>query len=416
MTGHEMAPDDRGDTTSHEEGGAHFAPVDSLEALGAPFFEVRIVADRHYRQGVELEGRGQWERALRSFRTACDMHPQRVLYLLARGRICQAHGLENEAAACYSLARKVDPTDPVALFNEADLLARRGNLDAAVSNLRLLLDDQGGSHRPQTATAWRLLGDLELARRHAGAASDAYRRGAEIMPEDPYLGVAARAGDRLHDVAATDETAPLTAAGGVTMPAKAATYAFAGAMLLGLPDDDGIDVPTYPSLGFISIEEVAEALARPLALFRRRRVPFAAVHAVEPSAAPVAQALASALGVPMAVDPCGPRLSVSLDGALPSSFARECADPGDWAFSLGLRRAAWHYERTLDGALVAAAVEVPWASRDSRARPPDGDAAEALTRALGHVAGCDTLISRHLAWHRSRPHLRAGNPSATYTP
>jgi tetratricopeptide (TPR) repeat protein len=390
------------------------AVVDSLDSLVAPFFQARVVADRYYREGIDLESRGQWERALRSYRTACDLHPQRLLYLVARGRVCQAHGLTNEAAACYALARKLDPTDPVVLFNEADLLAKRGDLDAAAANLRSLLDREPDRLRVQMAAAWRLLGDLELARRNAEGALHAYRTGADAFPSDRYLSALATAGNRIREVAASGETAPRFDTEGLTFPAKASTYAFAGAMLFGLPDDDGVDVPAYPGLGFVSIDEVAEALARPLALFRRRRVPFAAVYAVGPVAAPVAHAFATALGIPVAPDPIGPRLTVSLDGEDPAILVREGSDPGDWAFCIGMRLAPWHYNGLLDGALVAAPIEVPWATRDTRARPPARDAGEALAHALAVSALDNGATSRHLRWHAVRRHLRAGDPLATY--
>ena len=411
-----MYPDNRGDGADTDGGDAPSALVDGLESLASPFFQARIIADRHYRHGTELEARGQWERALQSFRTACDLHPQRVLYLVARGRICQAHGLENEAAACYALARKVDPTDPVTLFNEADLLARRGDLTSAVANLRALLDANGSALQSHAATAWRLLGDFELARRNAVDAIEAYRRGAVLLPTDPYLRAVVGAGDRLRDITASGETAARVDTTGILLPAKAATYAFAAAMLFGLPDDDGIDVPTYPGLGFISIEEVAEALARPLALFRRRHTPFAAVHALELAAVPVARALASALRIPIGENPSGPRLSVAVVGENPAAMRRDHEVPGDWVLCLGLRHPAWRYADGLDGALIAAEVEVPWSSVDARAKRPEGDVGEALSRALAQASRADDSIAKHVEWHRTRPHLRAGAPSVTYAP
>lgn len=409
-----MHPDDRDDPTVNGGTEVPGVVVDSLDSLVAPFFQARVVADRHYRQGIDLETRGQWERALQSYRTACDLHPQRVLYLVARGRVCQAHGLTNEAAACYALARKLDPTDPVVLFNEADLLAKRGDLGAAIANLRSLLDREPDRLRMQMAPAWRLLGDLELARRNAEGAMHAYRTGALAFPSDRYLSTLATAGNRIREVASSTDTAPQLDTGGLMFPAKVSTYAFAGAMLFGLPGDDGVEVPTYPGLGFVSIDEVAEALARPLALFRRRRVPFAAVHAAGSVAAPVAHAFAMALGIPVAPDPIGPRLTVSVDGEDPATLVRAASNSGDWAFCMGMQLAPWDYNDSLDGALVAAPIEVPWATRDARARPPLSDAGEALAHALAVGAVDDDATSRHLQWHAVRRHLRAGDPLATY--
>ena len=410
-----MDPDQHPTDPRVDEPAAPVALVDGLNALVAPFFQARLIADRHYRQGIEYEARGLWERALESFRQACDLHPQRVLYLVARGSLCHAHGLENEAASCYALARKVDPTDPATLFNQADLFARRGNLAEAIANLHALLEAKGAVLRERAAIVWRLLGDLELARLNADAAINAYRHGANADNADPYLQAVLQASTRLRDIATSRQSAALFSNGGVVFPPKVATYAFAGAMLFGLPEDDGIEVPTYPSLGFISIDEVAQSLGRPLALFRRRQVPFVAVCAAEEGATPIARAIASVLEVPIDVDPDGPRLLISLVGERPERLRRDHPHQDDWSFCLGLRHATWRYAGLLDGALVAADVEVPWMSSDVRARRPDRDAASALTEALHSADRGDEVIVRHLRWHATRPHVCAGDPSSTYT-
>ena len=177
---------------------------------------------------------------------------------------------------------------------------------------------------------------------------------------------------------------------------------------------DGIAIPTYPGLGFVSIEEVAQAVARPLALFRRRVNPFAAVHAAEPGAGPLAHALGVALRIPIDANPTGPRLSVGVVGDNPTALRRDGGNFDDWAFCLGLRLPPWRYAGALDGTLIGAEVEVPWATADARARRPEGDVEAALALALLHVECADDAILRHLSWHRSRPHLRAGDPGSTY--
>ncbi|NDE76337.1 MAG: hypothetical protein EB039_09800, partial [Proteobacteria bacterium] len=97
--------------TNHTEDSAPRIDDAGLAPLLSPLFHSRVVADQHYQRGLDQESRGQWERALASFRTACALHPERVLYLLARGRICQTHDLDPEAADCYEHARRIAPRD-----------------------------------------------------------------------------------------------------------------------------------------------------------------------------------------------------------------------------------------------------------------------------------------------------------------
>ena len=405
-----------GDEVSREDAGP-------IETLLAPFFHGRVVADQHYRQGIELQARGQWERALRSFRSACDLHPQKVLYLVARGRLCQEHDMADEAAACYAIARRLDPGDPVALFNEADLLARRGNLDGATANLRAILDRPPPTLGVRDVDVLRLLGDLELARGRPDESLDAYQRALAASPGDSWLTATVASTLRLREVAASADTAPRATAAGLRFEPKAEAYAFAGAMVLGLPDDDGIDVPSYPALGFVSVEEVASALARPIALLRRRRMPFKSVRAVEPPASPIATALGRILGIPViswgaTQGPMteGPHLAVAVTGEDPDLLRASAGTNSSWTLSLGLRYPAWRYVGAVDAILVAAAIEVPWASPDARARAPQGDPGEALATALRSTLPDDDTIDRHLAWHASRARLAAGDPAIDYEP
>ncbi|NDF94525.1 MAG: hypothetical protein EB107_01640, partial [Proteobacteria bacterium] len=131
--------------TNHTEDSAPRIDDAGLAPLLSPLFHSRVVADQHYQRGLDQESRGQWERALASFRTACALHPERVLYLLARGRICQTHDLDPEAADCYEHARRIAPRDPVVLFNQAELWARHGRLSMAVQNLEEILSN-GSRH------------------------------------------------------------------------------------------------------------------------------------------------------------------------------------------------------------------------------------------------------------------------------
>lgn len=415
------ASDDLGATTGapdpQDDGGA----IDSLAIMATPFLQARIVADRHYRHGMDLEGRGLWERALRHYRTACDLHPQKPLYLLARGRVSQEHGLLDEAAACYALVRKADPKDPVALFNQATLHARTGDLAAAAANLQAILDAAPGPSGARAVATWRLLGDVELARRDAHAAVVAYGRARALDPDDAFLEAIAIAADRIRDLVADPDVRIAFGPDGLALPPKATAYAFVGAMVLGLPEDDGIDVPAYPPLGFISVEEVAQALARVVAILRRRRPPVTSVVAVEDAAGPVAHALGNVLEaspVPRAgSEAAGTTVYVSIDGDQPEALRVAAgADPGAWVLCLGLRHPALRYAGTVDAVLITSPAEVPWATSDPRASRPDGDPATALADALARVAPDYAAADRVLAWHLRHPRLRRGDLAASFPP
>ena len=86
-----------------------FQPAEpALPADPARFF-TGVLADQHYQKGVQFEQQGEWERALAAYRKASSLDPHRVLFLLARGRICQAHGLPPEAEECYQVALRLRP-------------------------------------------------------------------------------------------------------------------------------------------------------------------------------------------------------------------------------------------------------------------------------------------------------------------
>src|SRR5207249_7139744 len=115
-------------------------PVQPAQPADPARFFTGVLADQHYQKGVQFEQQGEWERALAAYRKASSLDAHRVLFLLARGRVCQAHGLEPEAEQCYEVALRLRPDDPVVLYNQAQLFAARGRLDQARANLARIVD------------------------------------------------------------------------------------------------------------------------------------------------------------------------------------------------------------------------------------------------------------------------------------
>ena len=206
-------------------------------------FFARVLADQHYQKGAAARSRGSGTWPSASYRRACALDPHNVLYLLARGHVCQTHGLEPEAEECYRVALGLRPDDTVALYNQAQLFAARGELDEARTNLSRIVSGGVEELGERAAPIFCRLGDIAVRRDdYTLAAAVHFRRALECTPGTP-LRRAALAGWSASPSSAGRST---TAEG--SQP-KVAFYGYAGAMLLGLPEDDGIDVPAYPGAG-----------------------------------------------------------------------------------------------------------------------------------------------------------------------
>src|SRR5581483_11589404 len=241
-------------------------------------FFTKVLADQHYQKGREYEQQGDGERALPSYRRACAYDPHSVLFLLARGHACQAHGLEAEADECYRAALRLRPNDPVALYNQAQLFAARGALEEARANLARIAASDLEALGERAAPIFCRLGDIALRQEDYATAEVHFRRALA------YAGLP-RFAEFRQPFAPDGRIAP-----------KIAVYAYGGAVLLGLPGDDGIDIPPYPGLGFDSLDELAQVLARFVAVAREWRWVFDAVVALDAESRPLANALAAALG------------------------------------------------------------------------------------------------------------------------
>jgi tetratricopeptide (TPR) repeat protein len=363
-------------------------------------FFARVLAGQHYQKGRQRQEQGDWDLALGSYRRACALDPHNVLYLLARGHVCQAHGLEPEAEECYRVALELRPEDTVALYNQAQLLASRGQLDEARANLFRIVSAGVEDLGERAAPIFCRLGEIAVRREDYPAAAVHFRRALECTPGHRYASAALGGLARFAEF-----RQPFDAGGGVHP--KVAFYGFGGTILLGLPGDDGIAVPAYPGLGFDSLAELGQTLARFTELARHLGWRFDAVAALDSASRPLAIALGRALDAAV-VEPDdggwrgssgarGAVLGVTGAGADPSAMARaveRLRDRGGRVllYAVGVSCPVWEYDPPLHVASAPGTLEFPW-SRGEASAPEHAEAfgaelGEALLAALaGGTAG-----------------------------
>src|SRR5687768_10418792 len=155
------------------------------------------MADQQYEKGRELESAGFWERALAAYRRACSLDATNVLYLVARGRVCHAHGIEVEAEECYLAALRLRPNDTVALYNQAQLFAARGELEAARTNLDRIVASDGEVLGERAAPVYCKLGDIALRREEYAIAEVHFRKALSAAPGHRYAAAALKSLPRL---------------------------------------------------------------------------------------------------------------------------------------------------------------------------------------------------------------------------
>jgi tetratricopeptide (TPR) repeat protein len=370
-------------------------------------FFANVLADQHYQRGVQRERQGRWEQALESYRRACALNGRNTLYLLARGHLCQHHGLEPEAEECYRVALQLRPDDTVVLYNQAQLYAARGQLEAARTNLARIVAGNVDSLGDRAAPIYCRLGDIALRREDYATAALHYRRAAECAPEHRYAAAALGALDRFAEFPAPFEP------DGRIAP-KIALYGYAGAMVLGLAGDDGITIPAYPGLGFESLQELALSLARFTGVAGRYRWSFDAVLALEPESQPLAVALASTLGArPCAAEEQVPRgsstLAVTATAGDPAALTRSMAAlrgrcARTLCYAVGLTHPAWEYAPAPQVVSAPIRLEFPWNRREASA----AEHAEAYGAELAEIlaaTGPDESVAAHARWYAQHPRL-----------
>jgi tetratricopeptide (TPR) repeat protein len=384
-------------------------------------FFARVLADQHYQKGLQRQRQGDWDLALTSYRRASALDPRNVLYLLARGHICQTHGLEPEAEECYRVALRLRPDDTVALYNQAQLFAARGELEEARANLARIVAAGVETLGERAAPIYSRLGDIALRRDEHATAALHFRRALECTPGYRYATVALAGLERFAEF-----RRPFDDAGGIQP--KVAFYGYAGAMLLGLPGDDGIAIPAYPGLGFDSLAELAQTLARFTGLARRLDWRFDAVAPLDAESRPLAIALAEALGATHGVlEPAqgGRRaasvLGVTGSGADPAAIARGIGALRERTgrallYAVGVSQPVWEYAPAVQVANAPGRLEFPW-SRGEAAAPEHAEAIGAELGAALRAAAGDGTAEAQVAWYAApRGHHRLSFDPLTLEP
>lgn len=384
------------------------AKQQSAKPASPGHFFVKVLADQHYQKGVQYEQQGDWEHALEAYRRASSYDANNVLFLLARGHICQAHGLEAEAEECYRLALRVRPGDPVVLYNQAQLFAARGELDRARANLMKIAAKDVKALGVRAAPILCRLGDLALRSEEYATAAKYFEKALDIAPEHRYASAALAGTPRFAEF-------PKPFGDDGRIAPKIAVYGYLGAVLLGMPEDDGIDVPAYPGLGFETLHELAQALARFVGLARRSGWTFEAVVALDAESQPLAIALAAALDAHPVGDlgslnrvPRGSGvLGVTATGADVAGLEErlrtlERRGARTLYYAVGLMHPIWEYQPPPHVVTAPVQLEFPWNRREAAAlehAEAYGTELAALLKDTLLDGKTDVQVEAQLAWY-----------------
>ena len=374
--------------------------------VDAEGFFAKLVAQQHYQGGLAHEQGGRWAEALVAYRAACEGDPQVSLYWLARGTAAQRQRQWAEAAQAYREALALAPADPVVLYNQALLFLAQGQRQPARRNLEAVLRLKGERLGDRAALVHARLGDLALQDEDYLVA-EAQLRQALVRKPDPYATAALQALPRLREFAA-----PYDQDG--RLPAKIGIYAYCGALLLGLPGDDGITVPAGRTGRLDGHAEVAAVLRRLADTVLALRCRFDALVPLDEPAWPLTLALAHTLGTPVVRWPQSLQggtvlaLAVTVTETGESDHAARAAqEHSDAALlvSLGLHGRPWQVRPQPHVLCVPTAVTLPWAA-DAAATAPDD---QVLGRTLADLIArqpSDETAGRQREWYREHRRLR----------
>ena len=375
--------------------------------VDAEGFFAKLVAQQHYQGGLAHEQGGRWAEALVAYRAACEGDPQVSLYWLARGTAAQRQRQWAEAAQAYREALALAPADPVVLYNQALLFLAQGQRQPARRNLEAVLRLKGERLGDRAALVHARLGDLALQDEDYLVAEAHLRQALVRKPDDPYATAALQALPRLREFAA-----PYDQDG--RLPAKIGIYAYCGALLLGLPGDDGINIPAGRTGRLDGHAEVAAVLRRLADTVLALRWRFDALVPLDEPAWPLTLALAHTLGTPVVQWPQSLQggtvlaLAVTVTETGESDHAARAAqEHSDAALlvSLGLHGRPWHVRPQPHVLCVPTAVTLPWAA-DAAATAPDD---QVLGRTLADLIArqpSDETAGRQREWYREHRRLR----------
>ena len=252
-------------------------------------FEIRRLVER----SEEFAAKGDLEAARKALRDALRLDPENIELLCALGRLDIEGGDLNAARRGYERSLAIDSRHLQARYELAFLRIEERRYEEAETLLSGLVQEL-----PNSVEALTELGFLYRSTGRLRRALETYRRALEIHPESPDVLLAyavafcewgeteearaclEQASAFLHE-APDDETRRtvdrlLTE---LDYPddegLKLELYRRQGAVLLGTPADDGVDIPAY-FIYHLEMGEAAAMLGRFVALARALRWEFAA--------------------------------------------------------------------------------------------------------------------------------------------
>lgn len=127
--------------------------------------------------GRRLEGSGRFAEAERVYARAMDLGPARTEAWNGMGRALVAVGEWSKAEPLLRKEIALWPRESEPRFLLASILGRTFRVNEAISQL-----SAGLKQEPSGADAWRSLGDLQMQRKNANGAAEAYARALKLAP------------------------------------------------------------------------------------------------------------------------------------------------------------------------------------------------------------------------------------------
>lgn len=401
-------------------------------------FEIRRLVER----SEELAAAGDLDAARKALRDALRLDPDNIELLCALGRLDLERGDLTAARKGYERSLAIDSRHLQARYELAFLRIEERRFEEAEVLLAGLVQEL-----PDSVEALAELGYLYRSTGRLRRALETYRRALEISPDAPEVLLAYAVA--LCDWGETDEAQACLERASAGLPddpadetrrtvdrlltelefddeggIKRELFHRYGAVVLGTPSDDGLDVPAY-FFYHLEAEETATMLGRLLAVARALDWPLEAVAAVDPDGAPAGRALASNWGVPFLDDPGA--MADAEDGEAPGAVLLvEAVGDGEgaerhWAEAkvrehgrtpITLTLVLVSGGQTLDdcpdiiGVSVPAEGSVPW-GREGSGEDPTDDLIRRLDEALPEDNVAEQVRFYAIDHRTIRPHLRA---------
>jgi tetratricopeptide (TPR) repeat protein len=142
--------------------------------------ENRVQSLHLVEQANELAMRNNFTEAMESLRQALEKNPQNAFAYSQQAKIYFSMKEAGKAREALAKARQIQPYQPDFLFVQGVIEAADGNLDAAQRSF-----EDVTSVNPKEADAYFEIGKICVRRNDRKCALDAFRKAAELSPDDP---------------------------------------------------------------------------------------------------------------------------------------------------------------------------------------------------------------------------------------